>query len=234
MNLNEKFGDCVGEKDERWFAGWSGGTFSKANFGVFLYSNKPGISSRSFDIRFAELFAFAQQRYDYLNVIMDAADEIIDNYKQHWRETEIICDKDDCIGWVNTLIKENNQRGANDFIKYMLQDALLAFAVEPGCKENKIVLEEYRKALIKQIQQIQDALQSMVFGDIDEVRGELPEKYMYPASKLFDENDVMFIWGMREIQEYLEGIVYLNKQDSITGIQVLARAGIWYKDYHGL
>ena len=48
INLQEVYPDDL--KEERWFASWSGGTFSHKDFSVILYSNNPEKESRFFDV----------------------------------------------------------------------------------------------------------------------------------------------------------------------------------------
>ncbi len=234
VNLTDHFGDQPGDKNERWFASWSGGTFSKASFGVFLYCNKPGVEARPFDIYFSELFAFAKQRYDYLEALSHAAEKHIENYKKQWCETAIIVDQSDTIGWIHKLLEENEKRGDTDFIRYELEKALYAFTVVPACEKNKAVLEEYREAIKIQLQQIQDGLQSMTFDAIGDVKGNLPFELQYAAEKLFTDDSVLWGWGAERIQEYLGDIVDLSQQAGIIDTQMIARAGIWYKDHNGL
>ena len=228
VDLKNVFG---GGNDERWFASWSGGTFSRSDFGVFLYSSKPGVSSVPFDISFSEVFEFARKRYEYLIDLANIAGTKIDEYNNHWKAEKIVADQSDVLSWINVLLKENRRRGDIDFIKYDLEKAREAFETVPGCEKNRTVLEAYRKALISQLIEIQNALQEMCFENVYEVEGELPEKYQYPASKLFADDDPMFFYGVDSIQEYLTGIVDLYRQHGVAEIQSVARAGIWYKDH---
>lgn len=227
-----------GGEDERWFASWSGGTFSNQDFGVFLYSNKPGVLSRPFDIRFKEVYRFAKTRYDYLNDLMDAAERHIEQYSEKLREESIEADKDDVLPWINKLIEENHRRWDFDFINYDLETARDAFLAIPRSEQNKQVLDQYRLALLPQLHQIHSALQSMNRDpEVMEIRGDYPEHLMHPMEKLFtaDDDDPIFRYGVDAAQEYLNGIVDLNIQESIREIQVMAQAGLWVKEtntYH--
>ena len=230
VDLRNVFG---GGKDERWFASWSGGTFSHQDFGVFLYSNKPGVPSRPFDIRFKDVYRFAETRYEYLNDLMDAAELHVEKFIENLRAIPIEAEKDDVLSWINMLIEENHRRWDFDVTKYDLEMARDAFLTIPRSEQNKQVLDQYRDALLPHLQLIHSSLQSMERDpEMMEVKGDYPGRLMHPMEKLFtaDDDDPIFRYGVDAAQEYLDGIVDLNIQESVKEIQVMARAGLWMKE----
>ena len=77
VNLQEVFSDD--DSHERWFASWSGGTFSRKDFSVILYSNVPEKESRFFNINFSDLMEIEKNRYYYLGELMKQIDKIVIN-----------------------------------------------------------------------------------------------------------------------------------------------------------
>ena len=72
VNLQEVFSDD--DSHERWFASWSGGTFSRKDFSVILYSNVPEKESRFFDISFSDLMEFAK-----IDIIISKPEDYFNN-----------------------------------------------------------------------------------------------------------------------------------------------------------
>lgn len=68
VNLLDHFN---GKEKERRFASWSGAFGSTGNFSVILYPSDSKAEDIFLDIRFKELWAFAERRYNYLNTLMD-------------------------------------------------------------------------------------------------------------------------------------------------------------------
>lgn len=222
-----------GGERERWFASWSGGTFSHGDFGVFLYSNKPGVQSRVFDIQFADVFRFAEKRYLYLNDLMTAADDCLNEYKRKQASQSIDIDKENVLEWIEKLIIENHQRWNNDTINYNLESARDVFQVVPRCDTNRKALEQYKPVIILQLEQIHQMLQNMdLDSEIMDVEGDYPETLMHPIEKLFtaEYDDPIFRYGVDAVQNYLGDVVDLNVQETVKEIQTIARAGLWAKD----
>lgn len=117
VNLQEVFSDD--DSHERWFASWSGGTFSRKDFSVILYSNVPDKESRFFDISFSDLMEFAKNRYYYLGELMKQIDKIVLEYKKDYQKIEIE-QKAEISERILLLIEENKKRLDCDYYDYEL------------------------------------------------------------------------------------------------------------------
>lgn len=197
VNLHEVFSDD--DRNERWFASWSGGTFSKKDFSVILYSNIPKKKSRFFDVSFSELMEFAKSRYTYLNELMKQIEKIVADYKNDYRKI-VIESKTEVSEKILLLIEENKKRLDCDYYDYELNKLRVIFAQSKFQNpKNQKVVNAYQKDLLLELEEIQSHLQDMSMDELDaSIEVEYPQKYHYIFSKLSDS-----IWG--------EGYVYAMK-----------------------
>lgn len=189
VNLQEVYSDDG--KNERWFASWSGGTFSKKDFSVILYSNVPNKNSRIFDVSFSELLNFAKSRYFYLNELMMQIDLIISEYKCEYRKIPIE-NKSEIDERIALLIEENKKRLNCDYYDYELNKLRLVFE---QCNfknsKNQKVVDLFQKDLLLELEEIQNHLQDMSTDELDTgIDVEYPQECQYLLSKLSDS-----VWG---------------------------------------
>lgn len=190
VNLQEVFSDD--DSHERWFASWSGGTFSRKDFSVILYSNVPEKESRFFDISFSDLMEFAKNRYYYLGELMKQIDKIVLEYKKDYQKI-VIEQKAEISERILLLIEENKKRLDCDYYDYELNKLRIVFEHSNFQNpKNKKVVEDYQKILLLELDEIQHNLQNMIMDELDiDVDVEFPEKYHYTFSKLSDS-----VWGV--------------------------------------
>lgn len=228
INLQSVYPDD--EKNERWFASWSGGTFSNRDFSVILYSNNPEKQSRFFDISFDELLLFAQKRYEYLEKLMERIEQIIDEYKKDGAQKAIQV-RSNIVERIDDLIQENNARFSNDYYNYELQNARLVFSTEiMSYSGNQEVVENYKNALLYEVDEIQDNLQRMILADLMYyVEIKCPSQYQYAFSKLSDlvwgcGHTEFLPWIFDSMKKATQGIVDICEDMSVEEIYVLCCA----------
>jgi len=234
VNLQEVYSDDG--KNERWFASWSGGTFSRKDFSVILYSNVLDKESRFFDVSFAELLEFAKSRYFYLNELMTQIDLIVANFKCKYRKIPIER-KTEIDGRIALLIEENKKRLNCDYYDYELNKLRLIFK-QSNFKnpKNQKVVDIYQKDLLLELEEIQNHLQNMNVNELDtEIDVECPSKSQYLFSKLADS-----VWGggyayilkdtiVKEFNKCIYPIAIIEKDMTLEEIYVLFLAANYVK-----
>ena len=151
VNLKDDFS---GEKnEERRYASWSGGGFGDGDFSVILYSNQPDRESESLNIYFAELFQFAEQRYAYLNNLMDEIDRQTMSYYDMWKNRHI-CKVSSVTEQIEILIHESKERFDNAYYNFALEELRLIYSTEIHSVPNEKLVEKYRIALIEKVNEI--------------------------------------------------------------------------------
>lgn len=218
------------QKSDKWYASWSGGTFSKKNFSVFLYSNIPGQKSIEFPIKFSELLDFANRRYMLLYEFMKKIDENIEVYNQFWRRN-IILTLEDPIEHINLLIIENEKRWNNDWISARLEYLFDAFTVDTSVEKNKQILNEYRAVLLNEINEIHHMLQNVDYDhELKSTSVNIPHNLIYMYDQLFDGVPAISNIGVKTFRPIVSDLVDLDDYYlSIEGIRVLIDAAMWKK-----
>ncbi len=231
INLQKVFEDDA--PNERWYASWSGGTFSEKDFAVFLYSNIPGKSIRSFDIQFSQLMLYAEMRYQYLYRLMIRYQEIVNEYKESYRRIPIIT-KESIPDRIDVLITENERRLGNDYYDYELKEIRMIYNVEYTSNPvYSALLEEYREAFLPELNEIQYNLQNMIQENLrSKVNEEIPLECHYEFSKLsemvWDNTSVPMIgWSIERLNGYVQPVVTLDKEMSLVETYVLFKVACY-------
>ena len=230
VNLEDCFCDC--KKRERRYASWSFGGNGAGDFSVILYSNEVDKKTIHLDIWFDELLLFAQKRYEYLRILMERIDSITRDFFRE-RQSRKIEKADDPLSQLQILKQASLDRLNSDFYNYRLDCLCLILGTDVTDSRNKMVVQRYQVACIKEISVIYDALQTMDFtlpeaafpGEV-----EVPEKCLYSFSKVSDA-----VWGREDpsllplspIKEILSGIIQLENCQSIQELYVVITAGFF-------
>lgn len=232
VNLQQVYPDD--NVNERWFASWSGGTFSEKDFSVILYSNNPEKDSRFFEISFDEVYSFAEKRYQYLTVIMNQVDTICSNYLCSYRNEVINIVSDDIVSIVNVLLKENENRFANDYYNYELQKIRRVFEIPHQLsKKNDSVISRYRNALKLELDEIRIKLQNMELDNLEnQVEDNMPTELIYSFSKLseavwLEKHCSIFNYVVSTIQNYFWDIVDIDENMSQDEVYVITCAAAY-------
>lgn len=235
VNLQDVFPDD--DDNERWFASWSGGTFSRQDFSVILYSNNPNKDSRFFDIQFSKLFKFAEKRYLYLKELMRQIDAIVLSYNEEQKKIPI-GRGDDVLERIRLLIEENKRRLDNDYYDYELRKIQIIF--ENDCfkdPQNKAIVDKYKAALLPELDEIQSNLQNMIQDELHtKIDAKYPYEYHYAFSKLSDSvwGDgyayQMIDWIVERLNQCVGQIVHIDAAMTLEEIYVLFLAANYIKN----
>lgn len=185
VNLCDKFS---GDEKERRFASWSGSFGIKDGFSVMLYSNDISDRTIMFDIKFMELWNFAEQRYHYLSHLMNVIKEQEAQYIKGQRKIKIE-KSENPLDQIDILLKEVNERSENNYYEEELKRLKILFASVINGEKNKRIVEKYRGLLQLELQEIYENVQNMTFKELkwcELLSGELPWKYHYPYSAMCD------------------------------------------------
>lgn len=229
INLQRVFPDD--SLNERWYASWSGGTFSHKDFSVILYSNNPAKESRFFDVSFNDISKFAEKRYAYLQVLMDKINCIINEHNEKYRKIPIAKGADTATD-IDLLIDANEQRFNNDYYKYELLKIKRVFALDTQLsKKNQVALQKYKDALIEELHELRNRLQNMDLADLEaEVNDSAPADIQYPFSKLSDSvwqeaPCILFNYAVEEMRTFFKDLLDISITMSQEEIYVIACAG---------
>ena len=183
VNLYDTFS---GMSKERRFASWSGSYGRKEEFSVMLYASDESDQTILFDINFNQLWLFAEQRYNYLNHLIDLIEQQEREYIAEQRQIEIEKNNDP-LKQIEILMEEVKKRSENDYYEEELNRLKILFSADIKGEKNREVVEKYRKLLKKELMEIYENVQNMTFNEIqwaEELSGDLPWKYHYCYSSV--------------------------------------------------
>lgn len=174
---------------KRRYASWSGGGFGKGDVSVLLYGNQVNESTIPLDIYFDEMIAFSEKRYNYLYAIMNEINRQKRIYLDE-RRNKKIPQNDDPLTQIEILLKEVSYRYySHDYYGYVLSKLQIIFSTVISAPKNKVLVENYRTALMPEIKEIYDNLQNMVSAELQseaDVNDSCPYACQYDFSKLSD------------------------------------------------
>ena len=218
-----------GNEGEKKFASWSGGGFGTGDFSVILYSNIIDDDRYEFfDIRFSELLEFIDKRYMYLNDLMKKIEEVTNDYCQVWRKKSIAYQETNIQSTLEMLEYENATRMDIDYFKWRLGEIKQAYTTNSENKNNQLLLEEYRDALLSEVREMYDVLQNMDFDHEISGLNEQPEfGYTYHNQQIFEPQKGLVSWAIEGLKKPLGKYIDFDAIYTISELQVLVRAGWW-------
>lgn len=232
VNLKDHFTNPT--RKERRYACWSGGGIGPGDFSVILYSNELDKENIFVDIYVDELMKFAEQRYYYLNVLMKELDRQKKEYLDGFRERKI--KKVDCVtDQINILIGESIERLNNDYYNYELKKLSIIFNTAIISEKNLAVVDSYRKALIPEVDELFQVLQTMTLGDLEstnKINDAVPDSCHYSFSKLSeavygDGYGYTPLVSMSVLKDALRSVVDLDEVETFTELYVVVLAGFF-------
>lgn len=185
VNLYDTFN---GTDKERRFASWSGSFGRKDEFSVMLYESDESDQTIFFDINFNDLWLFAEQRYNYLNHLIDLIRQQECEYNKVQTQIRIVKDNN-ALNQIDILIEEVKKRSENDYYEEELNRLKILFSANIKGDKNKRIVEKYRKLLKEELIEIYENVQNMTFNEIqwaEKLSGDLPWKYHYCYSTVCD------------------------------------------------
>lgn len=233
VNLNDYF-TSDGTKEKR-FASWSGGHFSRRDYGVILYSNIPGVKDIFFDISFAEVDSFLVRTYSYLNDLIKLIDEDEELAKQALRG-KIVEYTEDPIRQLQILDQENKTRYNNDYYNFAIEELKLIFGFQITDTRNQDKVTRYREAIRPAIDDLREALQEMSLDEIktyEEMNAygmNLPHSVSSGFTELADSvfSDVFsYSIFLPSLLRYISPVVKLSGSESDEELYVLAKTAFY-------
>lgn len=212
------------------FASWSGGGIGHGDFSVILYSIDPEKVNQTFDIYFDDLFKFAESRYHYLYTLMKEIHRQIEEDNKFWRSQRIPERKENVLAHIELLKEENEKRLENEWIKERLEEIWRIFSIKITDEDNEMAVDQFRKALLSDLDYYQNCLQTMCFDDDhQDIEGNCPQRLSYARQQISELDNGLFWPAVREMMPYLKDAVKLEKAKDMLEIQVLVEAGLWIK-----
>lgn len=230
VNLNDHFTES-GIKEQR-YASWSGGGFGHGDFSVILYSNKIDEDDIFLDVYTEELIQFAEQRYQYLNVIMDELNRQKGEYLNSCRNRKIQT-SDSITEQISILIRESKDRLNNEYYNYELQKLNIIFSTPVSYSQNIVIVNRYKKALMQKVSEIFQALQNMTFEELPSekvIDDSAPSSCQYAFSKLCDVvygRGYSALISISSLKSALDSIVNLDETSSYYELYVVALSGFF-------
>ena len=187
------------------------------------------------NIYFSELFQFAEQRYAYLNNLIDEIDRQTMSYYDVWKNKHIRR-VSSVIEQIEILIHESKMRFDNDYYNFALEELRLIYSTEIHSMQNEKLVEKYRIALIEKVNEIFAFLQDMSLKNLtsdEKINDKCPPDCHYAFSKL---SDVVWGNGYRELVDFrclqnsIESIADLSACNSPEEVYVVLKAGFFAKN----
>lgn len=234
VNLNDYF--TSGEAKERRFASWSGGHFSRRDYGVVLYSNRLDIPNIFFDISFSEVDSFLVRTYSYLNELIRLIDEDEEETKRRLRKKTIRVDANP-VNQLEILEAENKARYNNDYYQYIINELKLIFGTQISNPDNLIKVNQYRNILKPIIDQLRSVLQEM---ELDEVKAyeesnhhgrALPHSVSNGLSELSEciySDSFTYPIFLPSLIRYISPAVIITGDETEEELYVLAKTAFYY------
>lgn len=234
VNLNDYF--TSGNSKERRFASWSGGHFSRRDYGVILYSNCPGAKDIFFDISFKELDAFLVRTYSYLIDLIRLIDEDEELSQKTLRNKPIQYDADP-LRQLEILEKENVARYNNDYYKCVIEELKLIFGVTITNSDNLIKVNQYRKTIEPAIAELRSALQAMDLEEINSYEecnlygSSLPHSVSSGFTELADSvfsNVFSYPIFLSSLIKHISSVVVVSGHETDEELYVLAKTAFYF------
>ena len=232
VNLKDKFTDM--SKEEQRYASWSGNFLGEGDFSVFLYPNNTECQTISLNISFEELMQYAEDKYEYLNILIKQIIQNEEEYNNKKRNTKI-AKGGSIIEQIEILINENEDRLENDYYDTLLKRLKLIFETEIHNVDNLKIVNAYRELLKDVVVEIYQNLQNMVVEDIESNEKydcDVPDYFKYVYAKfyegVFGESPVYSI-ALQELKDYVSIIVNLDLCDSRIETYVVFEAAKYFK-----
>lgn len=153
-------------KSKRRFASWSGNGFGKGDYSVILYSNQPDGDHICLDINFQQLNAFLIKYYSYLETLINEIERQYNDFRLKMISRKFICEGTP-LERLAILKKECALRLNNDYYRTTIDELCLLYKTPISCDNNVEMVVQYKSALTKLIDEINDNLQNMKICNLE-------------------------------------------------------------------
>ena len=167
VNLN------ISKNEEKNFASWSYSASTKNEFSLILYSNIANSNDIYLTVDINQFKCFFEMRYGYIKELVNRIDKIDCEYYKTFRNTIIAISKDP-IEQVEILMYENKKRINSESIQSTLEELKSFLEIEFSCSENKKIILNFKKKIIRGIDEIRKELQNISQNEL------IIDKILYP------------------------------------------------------
>jgi len=220
-------------KKEKWFASWpTKDYFGKFDLQVFLYPLDSEGKTITFGIQLDNLRRFAESRYGYIKDIIYKIQNEFFNYSKKCHDRDIKFTNDDIIN-LRILKDEHEKRLPNDYIRGMIDDAILVMNTVSTITENSKIVNGFRDQVKKAILDLEDAVQKIDYEERESYSifdVDFPHEHSYEFSKYFEvlggKYDGLENYYFKVIREVLSNYVVLDEYMSNDEKYMLICAGL--------
>ena len=173
---------------------------------------------------------FAEQRYLYLNTIMEQIDTLRHSDTERLKHTQIET-SEDLLTQISILEHENQLRCESDYLTYVLRKIRIIYDTPITSQSNAEIVSKYRTAVMPLVTEIYESLQTL---SCDELKHERltkvcfkgPTQYIFTklCEFVFGDGSLVPITG-DYFQEVLGDTVDLSTYDGYDELYVLILAG---------
>ena len=155
--------DEAGKKQYR-FASW---TYVENNesFNVTLYPENATGKMITVKIFYSELIEYFEQRFCYLNTLIDRIDELYAKFKKE-KASEPIPKSSDPLEWLRILKAANTQRLNNEYYNEIINQFICFLNTDFESKANEPLIENYKSKLVSEIETLYHNIQHLDYGDM--------------------------------------------------------------------
>ena len=167
VNLN------ISKNEEKNFASWSYSVSAENELSIILYSNIVNRDDIYLTVDINQFKCFFEKRYGYIKELVNRIDKIDCEYCKTFRNTIIEISKDP-IEQVEILMYENKKRINSESIQSTLEELKSFLEIEFSCSENKKIILNFKKKIIRGIDEIRKELQNISQNEL------IIDKILYP------------------------------------------------------
>lgn len=232
--------NLINNQGERLFASWPHfHTFNENDFTISLYNNTPGIDDIIFGIKFGELIAYVESRYNYLSMLKNSL-IAIRNKHYNTLSKQAIPPTNNIHAELKLLLSEVAVRGDNDYYRMEVEELISLF--EGNVQEAHLQgeVEAFLSKLHPIVVEIRYNLQEMNIEDLTTTHGvmisRLPKNALhYVLQKMFtwlhsDRHDPMTGYYFNELNNYSVGRYNFCSEDD--GSTTLLKLRMMLYRYH--
>lgn len=163
-DLNTYISDNELDKQQRRYASWTYTENSKS-FNIMLYPENVTGETIVVKIFYSELMEYFEQRFEYLNMLMQRIDELYSEFKAE-KANELIPKSSDLLEQLRILKAANEQRLNNEYYNEIIDQLICFLNTDFESKENEPLIENYRTKLISELEMLYYNIQYLDYKDM--------------------------------------------------------------------
>lgn len=152
------------EEKQRRYASW---TFFEAtnSFSIMLYPESVTGNTITVEIAYSELKMYFEQRFYYLNTLIERIDELYEEFIKE-KAKEAIPRSDNPLKQIDFLREANEQRLKKSYYDEVINQLINFFTTDFEDKRNYDIIKDYRNKLILGIEEVYKNIQNLDYQDL--------------------------------------------------------------------